>query len=70
MNIESLKQKHWKAIDLLEAIEYYERRKVSINENINGFAGTFPKLKAKNIHELDIMDRCINRLTKSYSNLF
>jgi hypothetical protein len=60
---------HRNAINKLEAIKEFEKRKSLKIESINGFAGTFPELRAKYVNEIDTINRCINRIFKSYKRL-
>ncbi len=69
MDIEKLKRNHEICIDILDAIQYYENMIINISEINNGFAGTFPQIKRKNIHRIEIYDMCIIRLKQRYNIL-
>ena len=66
MNPKELINKHEEAIKTLEGVKYFRRRAESLKQNINGFCGTFPRLKEKYTNELDTVQRCAERLTKGY----
>ena len=67
-NTNELIKKHESCILILEAIQFYNRR-ISLNEeSINGFAGTFPRLKTKYLNDIDTIERCIKRLEQRYNN--
>lgn len=65
-----LKQKHQCAIDLLEAIEYYNTRIKTERELIGSFHSQFPRLISKSRHNIDIYTRCIERIKQRYYSLF
>lgn len=53
---------HLKGLEILEAIKALQKRNESSIENINGFPGTFPRLKKKYENDIDTRNRCIERL--------
>ena len=61
--------KHEKAIEILMAIKYFERRIILLNESINGFLGSFPQLRRKYVNDLDTVKRCLARMKYKYSQL-
>lgn len=68
-DVKDLIEKHEKAIEILEAIEHFKRRKKMSIEMINGFQGTFPRLRAKLVNRVDTINRCIKRLEERYGNI-
>lgn len=66
MNTYQLKRHHDECIKLLESIEEMQQRKERCKENLFGFAGQFPRLRAKYINRIDTLDRAIVRLTNVY----
>ncbi len=58
-----MKQKHITAIELLEAIEYYEKRIK------NGYASMFGIQTYMIIHNREIYEKCIERLKERYAKL-
>mgnify|MGYP000970647621 FL=1 len=66
MKTHELINKHQKCIEILEAIQTFEMLIKSAQENIDGFCGTFPELRKKYNHKLEIYQMCIERLMKRY----
>lgn len=62
-------KEHQNCIDIVDAIRHYLKRRININQNINGFGGQFPFLLQKYEHELMIIDMCINRLEERYNKV-
>ena len=69
MTTQELIEAHEKCIEVLEAIRTFERFIKSAHENIDGFAGTFPELRRKYIHRIEIYQMCITRLQERYSKI-
>ncbi len=65
----SLIKKHEKAIECLEAIRTFQKRKRMEIGSIESFPGTFPRLRAKSVNRIDTLNRCINRLILRYNKL-
>jgi len=63
----TLIEKHQKLIQIIEAVETFERIKKVINDNITGFPGTFPDLRRKYEHRIMIIDASIARLMSIYA---
>ena len=63
----SLLQKHQEAMNILCAIVEFKDRKKNIIESIERLAGTFPRLRAKCVNEIDTINMCINRLSLKYN---
>ncbi len=59
-------QYHQRAIQILEAIEDMQFRKVMAQESLEGFPGTFPELRRKYQHRILILTASINRLKQMY----
>ena len=59
-------EKHQNCIEVLEGIKHFESAIRLKKESINGFPGTFPELRRKYIHNVEIYRKCIERLTKRY----
>ena len=68
MNTKELIEKHYKAIQLLEAIETIERRIGYTQEALNGYGGQFVWLREKYTHELEIQQKVLKRLKSRYDN--
>ena len=60
---------HETLIEILEAIQSFEGYIQHRQESINGFAGTFPRLRNEYLHNIDIYQRCITRLNLRHSTL-
>ena len=65
-DVQRLKQMHEEKLDILEALEAFDRRINITIENINSITGTFPQLRYEMVHDIDIYKRCINRLWDRY----
>ena len=61
-------QYHQRAIQILEAIEDMQFRKALAQESLEGFPGTFPELRRKYQHRIEIIDLSINRLKLMYES--
>ena len=70
MNTKETIKAHEKAIEILEAIAYFERIRKNTEESLNGFAGTFAELRMEYKHKLEIYSMCINRLYERYVKLW
>ena len=68
MNTKELIEKHYQAIQLLEAIETMERRIWHTQEALNGYGGQFVWLREKYTHELEIQQKVLKRLKSRYDN--
>ena len=62
-------EKHNKAIEILEAINGFEKRKELVNDSLNGFPGTFPELAKEYKNRLVVLDMCINRMQEKHIRL-
>lgn len=70
MNLRKLKKKHERSLELIEAINTFNKRLAWHTALIDSeFYQTFPDLIRKYTHRIDIINRCINRLTESYNKL-
>jgi hypothetical protein len=69
MNTHDLISKHEKAIEMLEAINSWERKKEIVQESLDGVAGEFPALRSDLENKIDTYDRCIKRVYQSYLKL-
>ena len=65
----SLIDQHQQLIEIVEAIQHFQMAKRHTIQSIEGFGGTFPRLRKKYIHNIDIYNRCINRLKERYSRI-
>ena len=65
----SLIDKHQSLIELAEAIHSFQMSRKLTIQSIEGFGGTFPELRRKYIHNIDIYNRCINRLKERYNRI-
>ena len=67
INVARLIEKQELGLEILEAIKWYENVRIpSTIKSINGFGGTFPELRKKHVHNIEIYNMCINRLYKRY----
>lgn len=57
-----------RSIEILEAIEEFERRKKLNLRNLRMVGEVFPSLKSKYVYAIDINDRCIKRMNKVYNS--
>jgi len=55
-------------IEILEGIQFLETKRQRRMESVEGFGGTFPELRREYIHEIDIINRSINRLYQRFNN--
>lgn len=60
------KRTHQTCIELIEAMDHFKRMVQLTNDSIEGFPGSFPELKRKYNHKLEIYRACINRLEDRY----
>ena len=61
--------RHGVCIEILEAIQIYNNRILDRQWSIDfGFQGTFPSLRKKYKHDIDIYQMCINRLWLRYES--
>lgn len=67
--LQSELKRHERKGELLEAIESFYRRKEILQESINGFTGTFPKLRLSLENRVDTINRCILRLGILYNEV-
>jgi len=61
-------KEHERAIEILEAIKAFDKRIQRNIESINGFAGTFPRLKKKYLNDIDTQKKCVYKLIDIYSD--
>jgi hypothetical protein len=58
---------HQTCIEILLAIEHFEKRRRLTKESLNGATGRlFPGLAAEMLHSIDIAGKCIERLRERY----
>ena len=69
MTTKKLIKQHKKKIEILEAIRHFENAIKLKTGSINGYPGTFPELRRKYIHNIEIYNKCIQRLTERYSKV-
>ena len=53
-------------IEILNAIDAFERRIELDRGSIDGFQGTFPSLRAKYLNSIDTREKCIKKMWKLY----
>ena len=63
---DELIKKHVTALNILEAIKTFERRKELAIGSIEGFPGIFPRVRRELLHKIDIYNRSIKRLYSRY----
>lgn len=69
MDIKKEIKKHERCIELLEAMRTFKNL-INLNRgSINGFPGTFPELRRKYLHRIDIQERSIARLELIYKKV-
>jgi len=60
-------QIHERCIEILEDIMIFENKRRRIKESLNGATGRlFPGLIPEMMHDIDIAERCIERLRERY----
>ena len=69
INTKTLIDNHQLCIEILEGISHFQSSIRLKKESLNGFAGTFYELRIKYAHNIDIYNRCINRLNQRYNNI-
>jgi hypothetical protein len=72
MTTQDIKQnikRHETCIEILEGINHYKRMISHRWDSINGFPGEFPSLRAKYVHDVDIYQRCIARLSSRFNSM-
>ena len=57
-----------RALEIAELRDYSQKRTSNIVVSINGFAGTFPRLRKKYLHELEISKMATARINKYLVN--
>lgn len=62
-------EKHQLKIEILEAIQHFARMIEHKQESIDGFPGTFINLRMKYLHNIEIYNKCINRLKQRYNEV-
>ena len=66
MNTKKLIKQHEKQIAILEAIRHFEKAIELKTGSLNGYPGTFPELRRKYNRNIEIYNKCIQRLTERY----
>lgn len=61
-----LRDLHQECIEIIEAIDSLSRKRNRLTTYVNGFAGTFPELRNKYLHQIDIADRATKRLKQRH----
>jgi hypothetical protein len=69
MNAKQLIQKHEILIEILEGIHHFTRRVNNYRESLEGIQATFPGLKSRLVHDIEIAEMCIKRLEERYFKL-
>jgi hypothetical protein len=52
--------------EILNAIDAFERRIDLDKGSLDGFPGTFPRLRAKYLNDIDTREKCIEKMWKLY----
>jgi len=60
-------KKHEICISILQGVSEFEERKKMITESFYGFSSSFPELKEKYLRDIEIHDKCIERLKQRYN---
>jgi ABC-type Zn uptake system ZnuABC Zn-binding protein ZnuA len=68
-NVKSKIDKLQTCIEILEAITHFENMIKLKKESINGFSGTFPELRKKYLHNIQIYQKCMIRLIQRYKTI-
>lgn len=66
MKTSKLLEQHQRAIETLEAIDYFQMKLEMAKDNIRQINGMFPRLVEKHKHEAEICKMCIDRLWARY----
>ena len=53
-------------IEILDAIDAFDRRIDLAQGSLDGFPGTFPNLRAKYLNDINTRKRCIEKMWKLY----
>lgn len=69
LNIPALRKRLNDKLELLTGIERLKERKQCAIESIEGFIGTFPKLRDESYDDVSILNMKINELTELYKNM-
>lgn len=56
-------------IEIMEGVQYFERQINHSKQSLAGFPGTFPELRVKYMHSIEIYQMCIERLISRYKKL-
>lgn len=51
---------------IVEGIGYFKRMLKSGQESLDGFQGTFPELRRKLVHRMEVHQKCVDRLQQRY----
>ena len=66
MNLDEVHKRTVRLSELIQAIHDLRRRKEIRKQSVNGFPGTFPKIRAKDVNNIDTLNRAILRMVNSY----
>jgi hypothetical protein len=69
LKIESHLNSHIRCVEILEAIQTFQKRIKLNKESLDGFPGEFVELRKKYINSIDTQERCIIRLFDNYLSL-
>lgn len=66
VSVYSAISKHNKCLEILQAIMEFEKRKKRKMETVDSYKSMFPSISKKYQDNVEIIDRCINRLKQRY----
>jgi hypothetical protein len=66
MNTKAELNKLETCVKIVEGIRLFKRLIESQQESLDGFQGTFPELRRKLIHRIEIYQKCVQRLEQRY----
>lgn len=69
MNAKQTIRDHEILIEILEGIHHFTRRVNNYRESLEGIQATFPGLKSRLVHDIEICEMCIKRLEERYFKL-
>lgn len=69
MNAKTAIERHQTCIEILEAVSHFQNMIQLKVDSINGFPGTFPELRNKYYHNIEIYKKCIVRLIQRHDKI-
>ena len=69
MNLQRIIKTHETLIQIIEGVSHFSRRIDRYRESLDGIQGTFPRLRSRLEHDIEICEMCIKRLEERHSKL-